>query len=325
MLIIYMAEFYIYNKYDDDFKNKLKLIKNSINILCKKAIPPDYINIDNNNYSDLIIAFSKGSERNQKDFTTILGFVVLCQNDNNCIEIELICVGNQFRNKQLFEVKGLGYKLFNKVEDLCKDKNLNIIKLAALPYVINYYRKMGFKHILEPNCNGKDKENKILKKLAEYFYKTKFDNDIQVEMFMRIDKIIKLHSEKENKTYKITNLKSLEYDILSLLNSFELTLKEKKLYIHYYKLSKKTFGNNKILDFMEKLVELGFSKECDKIKNVFRNRSLLNAELNPICCNEGFIMTKCLNDNKHLPRCPKGTRRNTSTRLCKKHNITKKI
>ncbi len=318
-----MAEIYIYNKNDDDFKNKLKLIKKSINILCKKAIPPDYIDIKNENYTDLIIAFSKGSERNQNDFTTILGFVVLCQNYNN-IEVELICVGNQFRDKQLFEVKGLGYKLFNKIEDICKDKNLNIIKLSALPYVINYYRKMGFKHILNPYCGKKDKEDKNLKKLAEYFYKTKFENDFQVEMYMRIDKIVKLHSIKENKKYKIVNLKSLEYDILSLLNSYELNINEKKMYIHYYKLSKKTFGNDKILDFIEKLVELGFSKECNKIKNVFRNRSLLNTELNPICCNEGFIMTKCLDDNKKLSRCPKGSKRNKTTKQCEKHNITKK-
>tara|TARA_Y100000816_G_scaffold256069_1_gene209322 strand:+ start:5753 stop:6718 length:966 start_codon:yes stop_codon:yes gene_type:complete len=321
-----MAELFLYEKDDKEFKDKLKLIKKSINILCKKAIHSDYIDIDSNKYSNLIIAFSKGSDRNQNDFTTILGFVVLCQNKEDVIEVELICVGNQFRDKQLFEAKGLGYKLFSKIDELCLNKNISIVKLSALPYVINYYRKMGFKHISDPKCNGKDKEDKDLKKLAQYFYKNKFESDFQVEMFMRIDKIIKLHSEIKNKKKIITNLKSLEYDILSLLNSFELTLKEKKMYIHYFKLSKRTYGSDKILDFIEKLVELGFSKECDKIKNVFRNRSLLNTELNPICCNEGFIMTKCFNNNdKKSKRCPNGTRRNKSTKICEKHNITKKI
>ena len=52
-------------------------------------------------------------------------------------------------------------------EWFARRNNFNIIQLSALAYVINYYRKFGFKHIKD--CD-KDEDAK-LKALAEE-YKT---------------------------------------------------------------------------------------------------------------------------------------------------------
>ena len=314
-----MADIFLYKKQSVAFQPMLKLLKSSIKILCKKAINSNYIDLKDNDYSHIIVAFSKGSERSKKTPTTVLGFILLTELDDETIEITLICAGNNFREKASKDAQGLSKKLFESVYDVCEKENYNIIQLTALPYVINYYRKLGFRHILDPNCNGKDREKTEIKHLAEYFAKKKFKSDDELMIYMKIDKEIQLHISLDKKKKVITDESKLLDKINELIDEETSNNEEKQQYMKYYKKSKRTFGENKIITFFEKLIEHGFSSECDALKNVFRTTNWLDDD-KPQCVGEGFIMTKCLNiqETKKRSKCPNGTRKNKISGKCEK-------
>ena len=314
-----MTEFFIYNKNDNDFKKQLKIVKQAVPILCKKAISKDYINLDDNSYEFLIVGYSKGSERSKQTPTTITGFMILTELDDNTLEVTLICVGDNFRSKTKEESRGLSKRLFNRLEDLCREKGYNIIQLSALPYVINFYRKLGYRHILDPNCNGKDKEKTKIKNLAEAFQKKKFSSDEEVKMKIKIDKIIQLHIELVKGKKQIKNVEKLEKKISDMLDD-EIEEDKKKFYLDYYKKSKRTFGENKTMAFFETLIQENFSSECDDMQKVYKTRQWITEDSDPRCVDEGIIMTKCVDIKPIVKRkkCPNGTRKKKKTGKCEK-------
>lgn len=313
-----MVEFFLYNKKDNEFKTQLKIVKQSVKILCKGAISGQYIDLDDNEYSHLIVSFSKGSTRAKQTPTTVLGFMLLTELDKNTIEVSLICVGNQFRSEAKEDASGLSKRLFESAYDLCKRENYNVLQLSALPYVINYYRKMGFRHILQPKCNGKDREPTKIKHLAEYFAQKKFKSDFDIHMRILVDKAIQLNIELANNKKTIKDMSKLETEIEELLDMNLKNSSEKKDYMDYFKKSKRTYGENKIITFFEELIKHGFSHECDSMDKIFRTRQYSDDDGDFKCMNDGFIMTKCMNIEsiKKRPKCPNGSHKSPNTGLC---------
>jgi len=321
-----MSDIFVLNKDDKDFNIHLKRIRQAVPLLCKKAVSKDYIDIDDNEYRFLIVAYSKGSERSKNKPTTILGFMLITELDENTIEVSIICVGNHFREKAKDDSRGLGNRLFHTLYSLCKKHDYNVIQLSALPYVINYYRKMGFRHILDPKCYGKDREPTKIKHLAEAFAKEKFASDDDVTIRIKIDKTIQLHTQLNGNKKEIRDLEKLGNVIKTLIDAEIDDKKRAQEFLDYYKKSRRTFGENKTITFFEVLVREGFSSECDDIDKVYRTRQWLDDVDDPICIDEGIIMSKCLDIRSFIKRakCPNGTRKNKNTGRCEKNPLRKR-
>lgn len=321
-----MSDIFVLNKEDKDFNFHLKRIRQAVPLLCKQAVSKEYIDVDDNEYKFLIVAYSKGSERSKNKPTTIIGFMLMTELEENKLEVTIICVGNHFREKAKDDSKGLGNRLFQHLYSLCKKHDYNVIQLSALPYVINYYRKMGFRHILEPKCYGKDREPTKIKHLAEAFAKENFTSDDDVKMRIKIDKTIQLHIQLNNNKKEIRDLDKLTDTIKTLIEG-EISDKKRQMeFLDYYKKSRRTFGENKTITFFETLVKEGFSSECDATDRAYRTRQWLDETEDPRCIDEGIIMSKCLDVKPRIIRakCPNGTRKNKATGRCEKTVLKKR-
>lgn len=101
--------------------------KNWWNQFCGKAITSNFVKQSMKEWTDnLIIAYRKNK---------MVGFASIWI-ERNYLYLNLICT-----------LKGSGARLLNEIEDLAK-KTLRkkYIKLSAVPYVVNYYRRLGYKH-----------------------------------------------------------------------------------------------------------------------------------------------------------------------------------
>ena len=70
------------------------------------------------------------------------------EEDDETLYIDALCANPDVRYIPIGGIKGVGTMLMRQIEWYARDSGeYSILKLSALPYVINYYRKLGFRHI----------------------------------------------------------------------------------------------------------------------------------------------------------------------------------
>ena len=238
--------------------------------------------------------------------------------------IDAICANTDVRYVPEGGLKGAGTLLMRQVEWYARDSGeFDIIKLSALPYVINYYRKLGFRHVENcsdlradqtPGHEGElvEKDGAILQ-AARKNLQSRFKSDTELQEAMRAElaKEKRIHAKGADKRrieldYLLSNLN--EYfrpldikfvtsvpmrsatteDIVALDDENDIDPKITKL-IHQ--------DNRAVLDLLNELRGKGFSVECDErqAKHLRHNqRKDLEGDIEFHCIEEGFTMLKCL-------------------------------
>ena len=79
-----------------------------------------------------------------------------------------------------------GRKLLDHVKEFAREKEYHGLSLSSLMYIINYYRKYGFRHL--PKLTGDVQyEDEKIKQLADNNLNFKFSDDVEMEDFMWIE------------------------------------------------------------------------------------------------------------------------------------------
>ena len=95
-------------------------------------------------------------------------------NKNKVLYINAICANTAVTRGE-YEAKKLrvGQLLMTQCEWYARYNGFSIMQLSALGYVINYYRRFGFRHI--NSCD--EKETEKMKSLAEKYKDVRYSSD----------------------------------------------------------------------------------------------------------------------------------------------------
>ena len=142
----------------------------------------------------VMMLYGMSKSRTQGFRPVLIGFALLEYDSDEPKEIYLnaLCGNADIRNPPEGRRLSPGRILMVQLEWLARSMKFHTIKLSALSYVINYYRKLGFRHVA--NCknakNGlarKNKSNEVIEKdkdilkAARNFARHKFTSEDDVE------------------------------------------------------------------------------------------------------------------------------------------------
>jgi len=186
-----------------------------------------------------------------------------------------------------------------------------MIKLSALPYVINYYRKLGFRHVMDCGDLEDDAEETYaeddaeIKRLAKENMRNRFKSDVIIDKAMRVELAKEkqmqgkgTYDEKMKKDYYMSNLNKY---FEPYLIKFRLEDEEIKAYDND-KPDKEINelldqDNSAILELLNVLRGKGFSVACQEPrgKNV-RHATEMDSDGDIMfpCDEDGYTMKKCL-------------------------------
>lgn len=190
-----------------------------------------------------------------------------------------------------------GKTLLNAITTFGKQNNYRYIALSALINVINYYRKLGFRHIL----NGETKEPRDIERLANLNKGEKFDDSSEAKFRIRVERAYKLSGSVDaagkpvfDEQRFVQHLReTIGDDYLEGDDDDEIALNYiAELPDHV----KDNDGDGGLYDFVGALIRHGFSSEdCSGITK--RNLVQYDADEDAFlvnCSTEGFIMRKPL-------------------------------
>lgn len=188
-----------------------------------------------------------------------------------------------------------GKTLLNLIATLGREWMFQYIELSALINVINYYRKLGFRHIK----NGKNSENPEITRLATLNQAEKLNDSLEAEMRIKIERAFKLAHEIGTNNKVVFNEQLFSKLLKETISSKELEyIDDPTDYIG--ELPKHVLdsnGNDGLYDFISLLVHEGFAaEECNNITQ----RKLIKSSKNDddafiiACSSSGFTMRKPL-------------------------------
>ena len=184
----------------------------------------------------------------------------------------------------------VGKVLLNIIELYGKNNGFEQMKLSALSYVINYYRRIGYTHIYDRT----ETEDEELKRIAENVLKKKFESEQQVDKQLRIERAIQLCDNNIDKLKE--NLKI--YLQLDTVPTNEETNDYLQKIDNKSSISNITVddGKNGIYDLLVKLTQLEFSPSCSGTSIPIRRNWLqqIDGEFITKCIDDGFTMRKSL-------------------------------
>jgi hypothetical protein len=227
--------------------------------------------------------------------------------DDETLYIDALCANPDVRYVPIGGIKGVGTMLMRQIEWYARDSGeYSILKLSALPYVINYYRKLGFRHIQDCDELQDDaqetyaEEDDAIRTLAQRNMQNRLKSDLFIDKAMRVE----LAKEKRilgkgNQDYYMSNLNKyfepyrikfrIENDALVALN--EDNKKDKEV----MKLLDE--DNSAILELLNMLRGKGFAVACPETqgKNVRHNIKYdSDGDIMFPCDEDGYTMRKCL-------------------------------
>lgn len=178
-----------------------KIIKGDKDI-CNNVIPKDFFDKDYLDSETSMIFIIESRLNSRKRSFHMVGFS-LCndlniESDKNGIYLNVICTRPLYGNI-----------LLDFLEKFAKKKRFDFIQLSSLAYVINYYRKKGYRHI--KNCTSKEGEDYIeeeeISRKAELNSQKKFKND---------DDIIDYEENEDDKIIK-SSIKEKDIEFINFL------------------------------------------------------------------------------------------------------------
>ena len=129
--------------------------------------------------------------------------------EEESLYIDALCANpTQIREDRRVALKASAGKiLMNAVETYARGQGIKNIRLSALPYVIHYYRKLGYRHI-RPGQNMED-EDPTITGLADQVGTKRYKSDTEIENAHKIEMalaFLSLGSPDERREAEIRNL-----------------------------------------------------------------------------------------------------------------------
>ena len=180
--------------------------------MCQGSISTHFFSGDSVDLASVIfLLYYLSKNRDGETQKTLIGFALVNDlrkergededTDPGTLYIDAICTNTDIRATRDITVKGAGQLLMNQIEDFANRADNYVdgepytnIKLSALPYVIGYYRKLGYRHI--HNCKDlkmvdgelveSDKDIAAAVKKVEKL-KTRFSDDEKLEMALLVE------------------------------------------------------------------------------------------------------------------------------------------
>ena len=201
-----------------DWKYYGSKIRSSNLRICRGSISTGFFQdetVDNTSVIFLLYYISHPKDkRSGRTSSTLLGFSLLndLRNDRddsdiekNTLYIDVICVNSDIvRNPPHGGLRGGGIFLMSQIEKYAKQElhdsvtgklisreqpPFKVLKLSALPYVISFYRYLGFRHIHKKSDVLKNtmEKNKKIRELAIASSTLRFKTDVELEHAMKIE------------------------------------------------------------------------------------------------------------------------------------------
>lgn len=169
----------------DNWKFMASRIQMSNMTICQKQISKGYLSTIQSKSKTILLLNKMGKGRNRV-IKTLIGFAILNEINKDEIYIKVICanlknsrdvapLGEDSTNLKSHKIRS-GAIILKQIENYARKHNYKFIKLEALTYVINYYRKFGYKHITPENT---EEAPELRKKaiIASEKYRFKSDQD----------------------------------------------------------------------------------------------------------------------------------------------------
>ena len=286
-----------------------KRIRTSQVKMCHSMIPQGFLEQETIDDTFVILLLSmKTPSRTNANRHTLIGFAALEYDSDHPDELYLnaLCGNTDVRNRTRDRVSP-GSILMAQIDWMAREMGFSIIKLSALAYVINYYRRLGFRHVnhcgeLTGDASGAPIEaDSGLHDSASRFSSNRFKSDDELEQIFLIEQAkqtIMLGNDREKLDYLVSNLNKLfasrgihfrnEDGRIIPLNEDEDI--DENLQALLYSADTGT------ADFMNMLRMKGFAVECVGKSQTSRGGVHKNedGELVMSCESDGFTMRKCL-------------------------------
>ena len=294
----------------EEWKKAGDIIIQNQNYTCSSKINKGFFDKDKLTYdTDIIILLYVFSGYKYKN--AVLNGFVMCDDLNilpegtdedeaeNSLYIDAICSNARIPKRLGEDLPNVsfGRKLLDTVKEFAKSKEYYGLSLSSLMYIINYYRKYGFRHL--PKLNGEvQHENDTLKKLADNNLKFKFSHDTEMEYLMWVELTEKTLKNLDTQR-KVAELKKYWEKRGNFDYMIDESEKEKELekLLNIYN---ENYVGTDIGNFILELEKQGFSTErVHKLGNTKRDRQSKRQMLKTMnidsevdsSWNEGFKMS----------------------------------
>ena len=292
-------------------------IRTSRGKMCHSVIPRGFL--DKETMDDtfaVMLLYGISETRKQHSRPVMIGFALLEYDPDEPKEIYLnaLCGNADIRNPPQGRRLSPGRILMVQLEWLARSMKFNVIKLSALSYVINYYRKLGFRHVhaCKNAKNGlarKSKSNEVIEKdkdvvaSARRFAKNKFvsEDDVEDAFLLEMARSLEMIGTSKEKLDNVARELTREYqqrDILFRVEDGKIVPYKKSNGKLDKQLQKRIQrANTSAYEFLSLLRRKGFAVECED-ENRGRRGDLerdSDGDYGMGCSGDGYTMRKCLN------------------------------
>lgn len=307
------------NNDDDDslFSTVSKRILSSARAICQNNVSESYVegSLEECNFLVALYHYSldmplpvTSKSLDEQPESIVFGFATCYDKrlttggDDNSIYVDVIC-SNLIGNLSMMTPRPPpgGKTILNLITVFGKENDYRYIALSALINVINYYRKLGFRHI----NNGETTEPTDITRLANLNLSTILSDNDEARLRIKVERAYKLAHELNRKGRP-------DFNELSFWDTLRRTIDDDTLQGDYDEDVAGDYlaelpqhvsdanGDNGLYDLVSSLIRHGFSSE--KCSNV-TSRRLLRLESNEddddtyyavACSTEGFLMRKPL-------------------------------
>lgn len=158
-----------------EWKEMSARVRNMANTTCQGKVSKEFIsdNLETETDIIMILKLSTQNVRTGENRENAVAFMMINLIKSNTLYIDVLCGSVSKRVSQGVTMRpGPGKILLNYAEYLARTLGRDTIQLSALPYVIGYYRKMGFKHIQD-----EEEEPTSITATADDFGRMRFKSD----------------------------------------------------------------------------------------------------------------------------------------------------
>jgi hypothetical protein len=326
----------------EDWRRAVRTVRQSSDTMCQGVISRGFFSEENVNNTSVIFLLhllqptrASASERISE---TLIGFALTIdlrrEHEDHYVEegtlyIDAICTNTEVRDKGVGRIRGAGTLLMNAIELYALNPNnefegepFDNIKLSALPYVIGYYRKLGYRHVhrcrsLERRADGVLVEPSARAEITELAESAALQRKFPNNEVM--DNALKIELAKEKKILGTLN-EQIENLIANLNQYFRgddiiftrLPLddpRQGRVEWPVIAIDRETGrenaeiseliqqDNKEVLEFLNVLRRYRFSAGCpERQGRTMRHFSMFDEdqEIDFPCLDEGFTMRKCL-------------------------------
>ena len=271
------------------------------------------------------------------------------ETDEGTLYIDAICTNTDVRHTREGGVKGAGFLLMNSIENYTRNP-INLldgepytsIKLSALPYVIGYYRKLGYKHVKHCEELVYDR-GEWIEGDRDIHHATQEVNRLKIRFTNDddLDYALKVELAKE-KAYLSDKKTERDDYLISNLNDYfrpdDILFMKEKDSKKGYKIVARGRSSSKVLHFITNLLKQdnspllhlldvlrrkGYSVACQEPQGRNMRHNIKkddDGDLEFHCLDEGFTMRKCLN----MPQRPAAASGKNNKNTHKIYNMGKK-